>query len=173
MYAARLRCNDLGRLQTATTSFVSAMNPTKRSSQIRIFSSRNASVGRSRNSSVPFISDFVRVEIRSVANEELFLGNTIPIRGRFSLLRHALTKRSALPLAILSGILILASAALFALSPGTGWWDWSEQLAGRLATGSFGALLVDGAIEYTALRQALMAGSGPVTHGAMIDWKRK
>jgi hypothetical protein len=119
-----------------------------------------------------FESDVKRLEIRSVINERLFKGNVIPITGRFSLLRQVLSRRSARILLLLSLSLIVISAAFFALAPDQGWWQWCEQLVGRLATGAFGALLVDGAIEYSALRKSLMAGTGAVTQGAVVDWTR-
>jgi hypothetical protein len=112
------------------------------------------------------------MEIRSVANEKLFTGRVIPITSRFSLLRQTLSDRSARVLAALSLVLIGISALLYWRFPTEGWWNWAEQLTGRLATGAFGALLVDGAMDYTALRKSLMAGTGPVTHGAVIHWDR-
>lgn len=171
-YQVRLRCNDLNRLQTATTSFVSAMNPSKQQGTIRRFSSRSASVGRRTSSASLFQSDFNRVEIRSVANEKLFTGQVIPVTGRWSLLRQTLAGRSARVLLLLGALLLGLSAVLFALAPGEGWWMWTEQTMGRLATAAFGALLVDSAIDYSALRRSLMAGAGPVTHGAVINWLR-
>ncbi|GAB3065541.1 hypothetical protein GCM10027053_30860 [Intrasporangium mesophilum] len=171
-FQSRLRCNDLNRLQSASVSFVSAMNPSKTSTRGLRHTSPAASVGRRKGRSTPFDTTFTRVEIRSVANEHLFTGRVVPIRGRLSLLRQTLADRSAKVLGALSLSLIAASAALFAFAPDQGWWMWTEQLTGRLATGAFGALLVDGAMDYSALRRALMAGSGAVTHGAIIDWKR-
>jgi hypothetical protein len=67
---------------------------------------------------------------------------------------------------------VALSAVLFAVGPDDGWWMWTEQLMGRLATGAFGALLVESAIDYSALRRSLASGAGPVTHGAVIDWAR-
>lgn len=171
-YQTRLRCNDLNRLQTTSASFVSAINPTRSEGPLRTFSSRGASVSRRGRSHRPYESSISRLEIRSVINERLFNGKAIPVTGRFSLLMQVLSRRSALVLFALSVALIVLSALLFALAPDDGWWQWVEQLVGRLATGAFGALLVDGAIDYTALRKSLMAGSGPVTHGAVIDWER-
>jgi hypothetical protein len=43
---------------------------------------------------------------------------------------------------------------------------------GRLATGAFGALLVEGAIAYGALRRTLASSAGPAGHGALLDWNR-
>lgn len=171
-YQTRLRCNDLETLQTATISFVSAIHPADKATGVRRFTSQNAAIGRRLGKHKPFVSDVRRLEIRSVTNERLFQGRVIPVTGRFSLLRRVLAGRSARVLTAVSGLLILVSAVLFALAPSAGWWEWSEQLLGRLATGAFGALLVDGAIDYTALHKSLVAGRGPVTHGAIIDWER-
>jgi hypothetical protein len=171
-YETRLRCNDLSRLQTASTLFVSALNPVSSPGSPRIFTSTGAAIGREGPKRRTFTSEITRLEIRSVINEPLFEGTAIPITGRFSLLRKVLSENSAKILLWLSVALIAASIALFALAPDQGWWQWSEQLVGRLATGAFGALLVDGAIEYSALRRSLMAGTGAVTHGAVINWGR-
>lgn len=171
-YETRLRSNDLSRLQMATTLFISAINPASSAGPIRSFTSSAASVSRQMRKNRPFVSDVRRLEIRSVINERLFKGTVIPITGRFSLLRQVLSRRSARILLLLSLSLIAVSAAFYALAPDQGWWQWSEQLVGRLATGAFGALLVDGAIEYSALRKSLMAGTGVVTHGAVVDWTR-
>ncbi|HEY6758631.1 MAG TPA: hypothetical protein VI318_04040 [Baekduia sp.] len=171
-FQTRLRSNDLTKLQTATSSYVSAVNPTRREGRIRNWSSPGASVGRRTNGSVPFVSKITRLEIRSVANERLFTGEPIPVTGRFSLLRRTLSRGATVALLLLSLLFFVASAVLFAVAPDTGWWMWAEQLMGRLATGAFGALLVDSAIDYTALRRSLMAGTGRVTHGAIIDWDR-
>ncbi|MBS1895722.1 MAG: hypothetical protein JST59_30855 [Actinobacteria bacterium] len=171
-YETRLRCNDLNRLQMATTLFVSTINPASSPGPTRSFTSTGASVAREIRKHRPFESDVKRLEIRSVINERLFRGHVIPITGRFSLFRQVLTRRSAKILLLLSLALIVVSAILYAVAPDQGWWQWSEQLIGRLATGAFGALLVDGAIEYSAQRKALMAGTGAVTHGALIDWAR-
>jgi hypothetical protein len=168
----RLRCADLERLQKATVSFVSAMNPGTRPGGVRSYTSRGASVGRRVGSVQLFDADFSRLEIRSVTNEALFNGKVIPIRGRLALLRQTVSDDSARLLTVLSIILIAASALLYFFFPTAGWWEWAEQLIGRLATGAFGALLVNGAIDYSALRKSLLAGSGPVTHGALIDWQR-
>jgi hypothetical protein len=168
----RLRCNDLARLQTATTSYLSAMNPTKRDGVVRHFSSPAASIGRRMAAPPPFHSTVTRVEIRSVANERLFTGDVIPVKGRLSLLWRTISTGAARVLFALSVVLVIASAALFAFFPDDGWWQWTEQLMGRLATGAFGALLVDSAIDYTALRRSLMAGAGHVTHGAVVKWVR-
>jgi hypothetical protein len=172
-YQVRLRCSDVEKLQTATTTFVSAMNPTKQRGSIHRYSSPSASVGRQGKGHLPFISSFTRAEIRSVTNEELFEGEVLPITGRLSLARHSFEARGAGgALAVISAFLVLASAALFALFPDQGWWNWCDQLLGRLATGAFGALLVDGAIDYSALRRSLLSGAGRVTNGAIIKWTR-
>lgn len=171
-FQVRLRSNDLTRLQTATASFTSALNPGKSLGGIRRNSSPSVSVGRRRSGGAPFWSDFSRMEIRSVANEKLFSGRVIPITGRFSLFRQTVSDRSARVLAGISLILVGISALLYWRFPVEGWWNWTEQLTGRLATGAFGALLIDGAMDYTALRKSLMAGTGPVTHGAVIHWTR-
>jgi hypothetical protein len=153
-------------------SDLSAMNPTKREGTVRPFSSPAASIGRHTAAQTPFASHVTRVEIRSVANEKLFTGEVIPVTGRFSLLRRTLSTGAARVLLAVSVLLVILSAVLFAFFPDEGWWMWTEQLMGRLATGAFGALLVDSAIDYTALRRSLMAGAGPVTHGAVINWIR-
>lgn len=171
-YETRLRCNDLNRLQTTTTLFVSAINPAEKDGPPHAFTSPGAAVARKMREQRPFESEVRRLEIRSVINEHLFRGTVIPIRGRLSLLRQVVSRRSAKVLLWLSLALIAISAVLFAVAPDEGWWQWVEQLVGRLATGAFGALLVDGAIDYTALRKSLMAGTGAVTHGALIDWTR-
>jgi hypothetical protein len=132
-------------------------------------SSPSASVGRQGKGQVPFISSFTRAEIRSVTNEELFEGEVLPITGRLSLARHSFEARGAGgALALISAFLVLASAVLFAFFPDQGWWNWCDQLLGRLATGAFGALLVDGAIDYSALRRSLLSGAGRVTNPAQI-----
>ena len=171
-YETRLRCNDLSRLQTTSALFVSAINPTQSDGPARSFASPGAAVARRMRQHRPFVSDVRRLEIRSVINERLFKGTVVPITGRLSLLRQVISRRAAKVLLLLSLSLIVASALLFALAPDHGWWQWSEQMMGRLATGAFGALLVDGAIDYSALRKSLMAGTGAVTHGALIDWTR-
>ncbi|WP_347268964.1 hypothetical protein [Paracoccus sp. (in: a-proteobacteria)] len=171
-YQTRLRCNDLARLQTATTSFLSALNPGSSGGSIRRYTSRAASVGRRQGGVQPFISDIRRIEIRSVSNEQLFRGKAIPITNRFSLIRHTLSDHSARLLGGLSLLLIGVSAIIYAVAPDSGWWLWSEQLVGRLATGAFGALLVDSALDYSALRRSITGGTGAVTHGAMVDWTR-
>lgn len=172
-FITRLRCNDLDRLQRAAVSFAAAMNPSRRPGAAKRLTSRAASISRGTRGAQPFESSFNRLELRSVANELLFRGEVIPIRGRFALVRNSFGNRSSRLLAGLSLFLIAASALLFALAPATGWSGWSEQLVGRLATGAFGALLIDGAIDYSALRRSLLAGGvGPVTHGALINWKR-
>jgi hypothetical protein len=169
---ARLRCADLERLQKATVSFVSAMNPGRRQGAVRTFTSRGASIGRRAGVPRLFDTEFSRLEIRSVTNEDLFKGRVIPVKGRLALLRQTISDDSARLLTLVSVILIGISALLYFYFPTAGWWEWTEQLIGRLATGAFGALLVNGAIDYTALRKSLLAGSGPVTHGALIEWKR-
>ncbi|HWT31262.1 MAG TPA: hypothetical protein VN240_09595 [Propylenella sp.] len=171
-FETRLRCNDLNRLQTASALFVSAINPTQGGGVSRTFASPGAAVARKMRQHRPFVSDVRRLEIRSVINERLFKGTVIPITGRLSLLRQVVSRRAAKVLLLLSLSLVVASALLFALAPEHGWWQWCEQMMGRLATGAFGALLVDGAIDYSALRKSLMAGTGVVTHGALIDWAR-
>jgi hypothetical protein len=171
-YQTRLRCNDLERLQAATTMFVSAIHPTQQDGAVRRFSSPSVSVGRRMPKHKPFVSEVRRLEIRSVANERLFTGTVVPITGRFSLLRQVLAGRSARVLSAISATLVVISAVLFELAPNAGWWEWTEQLVGRLATGAFGALLVDGAIDYTALRKSLTTATGPVTHGALVTWSR-
>lgn len=171
-YETRLRCNDLNRLQTTSALFVSAINPTQSDGPVRPFASPGAAVARRMRQHRPFVSDVRRLEIRSVINERLFKGTVVPITGRLSLLRQVISRRAAKVLLFLSLSLVAASALLFALAPDHGWWQWSEQMMGRLATGAFGALLVDGAIDYSALRKSLMAGTGAVTHGALIDWTR-
>ena len=174
-FIARLRSNDLEKLQSATASFVSALNPGKTDGRtIQRVSSRSASVGRSVPArSQRFRSAIVRLEIRSVANEPLFKGIVVPITGRMTLLRESVADRSGMILASISVSLIVFSAALFWIFPTQPWGIWTQQLVGRLATGAFGALLVDGAIDYGALRKSLMAGTGPVTHGALVRWSRQ
>jgi hypothetical protein len=171
-YETRLRCNDLSRLQTTSALFVSAINPTQSDGRSRSFASPGAAVARRMRRHRPFVSDVRRLEIRSVINERLFQGKVVPITGRLSLLRQVASRRAAKVLLLLSLLTVAASALLFAFAPDHGWWQWCEQLTGRLATGAFGALLVDGAIDYSALRKSLMAGTGAVTHGAVIDWAR-
>lgn len=171
-YIVRLRCNDLEKLQKATVSFASAADPAKAGRRSISITSRAASVGRRVPPRTPFTSTVTRLEVRSVANELLFRGDVVPIRSRLTLLRHTLANRSARVLAWISVVLIGLSAVLFFIEPEAGWWHWAEQMAGRLATGAFGALLVDGALDYDALRRSLFAGTGAVTHGALIDWKR-
>lgn len=169
---ARLRSPDLGVLQRATTEFVAAMNPSQTSATGgRTYSSRGAAVRRSGQAPL-FTSEFNSIHIRSVTDEALMTGKAIPIKGRLSLVWHAVNRSSGRVLLLISLLLVGLSAALFAFSPDTGWWAWSEQLAGRLATGAFGALLVDAAIDYTALRQSLLKGGGDVTHGAVVEWTR-
>lgn len=169
---ARLRSNDLATLQTATSSFVSALNPGAQTAGVRRYTSRAASIGRQRVVGPSFESDLQRIAIRSVTNELLFQGRAIPIRSRFSLLRHTLSDHSAKLLGGLSLLLLGLSALLYAFFPEEGWWLWTEQSVGRLATGAFGALLVDSALDYTALRRSITGGTGTVTHGAVIDWSR-
>jgi len=168
-YQARLRSPDQATLQQATVEFVSAMSPTKGAERSRQFSSRSAAVTR-RSNARPFTATFSRVEIRSVTNELLLRGHVIPIRGKLSLLWHALNRSAGRLLLALSVLLVGISAILFGLAAEEGWWHWAEQLAGRLATGAFGALLIDGAIDYSALRESVSA-SGQLSSGALIEWK--
>jgi hypothetical protein len=107
-----------------------------------------------------------------VANEKLFSGTVVPVTGRLSLLRRILSSGAAPVLLGLSAILVGLSAFLYWQFPTQGWWLWTEQLIGRLATGAFGAFLVDGALDYAALRKSLLAAGGPLTHGAVIQWDR-
>lgn len=149
----RLRSADLDQLQMATTSFVSALTP-----------------GHDNGASPRFHTRFSKMEIRSVTNEHLFDGHPIPISGRFALIKRVLNAGSARVLIGLSVALIIASALFQWFFPYGGWWAWTEGLFGRLATGAFGAFLVNSAIDYTALRRSLRAGRGPVRHGALIEW---
>ncbi|MBX7443367.1 MULTISPECIES: hypothetical protein [unclassified Arthrobacter] len=171
-FDARLRSNDIDRLQEATASFVSAMLPGKRAGATRRFYSSGAAIGRERRAAAVIDTDFRGPEIRSVVNEPLFEGEVIPIKSRASLVRHAITDGSSRILAVLSVLFIGISLILFMFFPHDSWWNWSEQLTGRLATGAFGALLVDSAIDYAALRKSVMSGTGPIVHGALIRWKR-
>lgn len=170
-FDARLRSNDIDRLQEATASFVSALLPGKRPATRRFYSSA-AAIGRESLGTAVIETDFRRPEIRSVVNEPLFEGEVIPIKSRISLIRHAITDGASRILAALSVLFIGISLVLFMFFPHDSWWNWSEQLAGRLATGAFGALLVDSAIDYAALRKSMMSGTGPIVHGALIRWKR-
>ncbi|UFN43651.1 hypothetical protein [Nocardioides okcheonensis] len=169
---ARLRSPDLGALQRATAEFVGALSPAKRGpADARVFTSRGAAVRRGGHARL-FTTSFASIQVRSVTNELLMTGQAIPINGRLSLIWQSVNRSAGRVLLGISLSLVAVSAALFAFSPDTGWWAWTEQLAGRLATGAFGALLVDGALDYTALRQALLKGSGDVTHGAVVEWAR-
>ncbi len=168
-YQARLRSPDESALQRATVEFVSAMSPVASSGRTRTISSRSASVTR-RGAGSPISTRFDEVEIRSVTNELILRGRVIPVRGQLSLAWHAITRSSGKVLLILSALLIALSALLYWKAPAEGWWHWAEQLSGRLATGAFGALLVEGAIDYSALREAV-SGGGAFTSGALIEWQ--
>ena len=168
-YIVHLRCRDLERLQKATAAFVSALDPVRDHGWVRRRSpspSRGARGGRGLRSTVS------RLEIRSEADELLFTANVVPIRGRFTLLQHSFANLPARVLTLLSLGLTAASALLYWHGQDEGWWRWSEQLTGRLATGAFGALLVDAATDYVALRRTLAASAGPFGYGSLLDWNR-
>lgn len=164
-YIVHLRCRDLERLQKATAAFVSALDPVRDHGWVR----RRGRVAGGRRGLRSTVS---RLEIRSEADELLFTANVVPIRGRFTLVQHCFANLPARLLTLLSLGLTAASALLYWLGQDEGWWRWSEQLTGRLATGAFGALLVDAATDYVALRRTLVASSGPFGYGSLLDWSR-
>ena len=183
-YIVHLRCRDLERLQKATGAFVSALNPVRahgavaataaagvdRQRRRRTWARRRRRPGGGRPSGLRSIVS--RLEIRSEADELLFTANVMPIGGRLAPLQHSFADVPALLLTSLSLVLTAASALLFWVGREDGWWHWAEQLMGRLATGAFGALLVEGAIAYGALRRTLASSAGPAGHGALLDWNR-
>jgi hypothetical protein len=179
-YIVHLRCRDLERLQKATAAFVSALNPTRADGAVAAAAAREPGgrrrPGRRWRRADPggsgFRSIVSRLELRSEADELLFTAHVVPIGGRLAPLQHSFADVPALLLTTLSLVLTAASALMFWLGPGEGWWQWAEQLMGRLATGAFGALLVEGAIAYGALRRTLASSAGPAGHGALLDWNR-
>lgn len=176
-YIVHLRCRDLERLQKATGAFVSALNPMRVHGAASVRAVSAGATGRRwrrrRSSPSGFRSIVSRLEIRSEADEMLLTADVVPISGRLTLLQHSFANLPALLLTYLSIVLTAASALLFWLGPDAGWWSWAEQLMGRLATGAFGALLVDAATAYGALRRSLVANTGPASHGALLDWNRE
>lgn len=171
-YTARFRYGELYGLKRAAARFASAVHPTKTPGKIRTLVSEGGAVGTRGRKEQRFVSEVKRLEIRSIANEQLDEGQVIPISGPFALFRQVLRRRPVIVLITISVLLALCSALIFQFAPDSGWWEWTEQLLGRLATGAFGALLVDGAFDYGILRSLLKSGSGNVTHGALIDWQR-
>lgn len=181
-YIVHLRCRDLERLQKATAAFVSALNPVRHHGAPAAAVSavagrvRRGRPGRRRErgsgAGRRLRSIVSRLQIRSEADELLFTANVVPICGRFTLLQHSFANLPARVLTFLSLALTAASALLYWLGQDEGWWRWSEQLTGRLATGAFGALLVDAATDYVALRRTLVASAGPFGYGSLLDWSR-
>ena len=171
-FEVRLRCSDLSLLRMATSKFVSALHPGRRRTQ-RTFSSQGASVTRRGRSSIAFDTAIQKVEIRSVANEAVDVGEVVPVKNQLDLIVKAIELGSSRILFYLSLLLVGASAALYWWFPDAGWWNWTDQLIGRLATGAFGALLVDGSMEYSALRESASSGHGPVLAGAVVRWGQR